>query len=93
MDSYNPGPIDEDDKPSELGSLEQTIAEQQQVADSVTDYENEIQQESDDLEDPRDQENWGVKGFVKELGSIVSGGIQDTASSICLLYTSPSPRD
>ena len=82
MDSYNPGPIDEDDKPSELGSLEQTIAEQQQVADSVTDYENEIQQESDDLEDPRDQENWGVKGFVKELGSIVSGGIQDTASSI-----------
>ena len=44
MDSYNPGPIDEDDKPSELGSLEQTIAEQQQVADSVTDYENEIQQ-------------------------------------------------
>ena len=37
MDSYNPGPIDEDDKPSELGSLEQTIAEQQQVAESVTD--------------------------------------------------------
>ena len=82
MDSYNPGPIDEDDKPSQLGSLENTIAEQQQTAESVTDYENEIQQESDDLEDPRAQERWGVKGFVKELGSIVSGGIPDTTSSI-----------
>ena len=33
-------------------------------------------------EDPRNQENWGFKGLLKEGQSIISGGLQDTASSL-----------
>ena len=33
-------------------------------------------------DDPRNKENWGFKGLVKEGQSILSGGLQDTASSI-----------
>ena len=33
-------------------------------------------------DDPRNQENWGFKGFTKEIQSILSGGLQDTASSV-----------
>ena len=37
-------------------------------------------------EDPRtNPEGWGVKGFAKELQSVLSGGLQDTASSIATL--------
>ena len=56
--------------------------------------------------DPRNAETWGAKALIKEGQSILSGGLQDTASSLatfpertkdalsgCLLYTSPSPRD
>ena len=33
-------------------------------------------------EDPREAENWGFKALLKEGQSILSGGLQDTASSI-----------
>ena len=33
-------------------------------------------------EDPRNAENWGAKALIKEGQSILSGGLQDTASSI-----------
>jgi len=33
-------------------------------------------------EDPRNSETWGAKAFIKEGQSILSGGLQDTASSI-----------
>jgi hypothetical protein len=36
-------------------------------------------------EDPRNQEDWGIGGVVKELQSAFVGGVQDTASSIATL--------
>ena len=36
-------------------------------------------------EDPRNKENWGIGGVVKELQSAFGGGLQDTASSIATL--------
>ena len=33
-------------------------------------------------DDPRNQEKWGFKGFTKEVQSILSGGLQDTFSSV-----------
>mgnify|MGYP003112270250 FL=1 len=33
-------------------------------------------------EDPRNADTWGIKGLAKEAQSILSGGLQDTASSI-----------
>ena len=32
--------------------------------------------------DPRESENWGLKAYAKEAQSILSGGVQDTASSV-----------
>ena len=42
----------------------------------------EEQQVKDELEDPRDANTWGAKALIKEGQSILSGGLQDTASSI-----------
>ena len=39
-------------------------------------------QEVAEAEDPRNKENWGFNALVKEGQSILSGGLQDTASSI-----------
>ena len=33
-------------------------------------------------EDPRNADQWGIKGIAKELQSSLSGGLQDTASSV-----------
>ena len=81
MDSYGLQPPNPEDE-REGYSVEQLVSDQQARSDAEVGYEEEIQEESDAIEDPRDQDQWGVKGFVKELGSVVSGGIQDTASSI-----------
>jgi hypothetical protein len=46
---------------------------------------NEIKQEEQALaeqKDPRNADTWGLKGLAKEAQSILSGGLQDTASSI-----------
>ena len=39
----------------------------------------------EESDDPRDQEQWGIGGVVKELQSAFLGGVQDTASSIVTL--------
>ena len=41
-----------------------------------------LQQEQLQVDDPRNKENWGVSGVAKELQSVLSGGLQDTASSV-----------
>ena len=73
--------LPEDDGTSaEVLSPEQIVSENAPVDEAQVAYEQEIDQEAS--EDPRDKENWGVRGLVKEAGSIISGGIQDTMSSI-----------
>ena len=43
----------------------------------------EEQQQAEDVQfDPRNADTWGAKAFIKEGQSIISGGLQDTASSI-----------
>ena len=47
--------------------------------------ENEKKTEAQALaeqDDPRNKEKWGIGGVAKELQSVVTGGLQDTASSI-----------
>ena len=48
--------------------------QQQEVAEET--------QAKAEVDDPRNKEKWGFKAFAKEAQSIVSGGLQDTASSI-----------
>ena len=40
------------------------------------------QQAVDTQADPRNSDTWGAKALIKEGQSILSGGLQDTASSI-----------
>ena len=56
----------------------QIIAEEQ----AKTEQAQAEQQAVDTQADPRNSETWGAKALIKEGQSILSGGLQDTASSI-----------
>ena len=58
--------------------------EQQREATAEIEQETEAEetQAVAEQKDPRDADKWGFKALVKEGQSILSGGLQDTASSI-----------
>ena len=64
----------------------QLTDELQQQLDAAENAQAQLEQEErvalDQQEDPRNAENWGAKALIKEGQSILSGGLQDTASSI-----------
>ena len=62
-----------------LKELEDRNAQQQAVEQEATEKEDQALAQQ---EDPRNSETWGAKAFIKEGQSILSGGLQDTASSI-----------
>ena len=62
-----------------LKELEDKDAQQQAVEQEATEKEDQALAQQ---EDPRNSETWGAKAFIKEGQSILSGGLQDTASSI-----------
>ena len=62
-----------------LKELEEKDAQRQAVEQEATQKEEQALAQQ---EDPRDSETWGAKAFIKEGQSILSGGLQDTASSI-----------
>ena len=58
----------------------------QQATEQQAQMEAEDEQATAEIMDPRNKKNFGgVRGVAKELGSAVTGGIQDTASSIVTL--------
>ena len=62
-----------------LDSLEQ----QQKSQEAATVAEMQAQEQGiSELDDPREKERWGFKALAKEGQSILSGGLQDTASSL-----------
>ena len=62
--------------------LEQETQNIEQRAAATEAAEAKDAQYKAEQEDPRNKENWGVEGVVKELQSAFGGGLQDTASSI-----------
>ena len=62
-----------------LNKLEENKEARDQVQQEQVAEETQAKAEVDD---PRDAEKWGFKAYAKEAQSILSGGIQDTASSI-----------
>ena len=72
--------ISEDEQYLEQRDAEAKLREQQQLEEQATQAQFEAEQE-----DPRNKEQWGIGGVVKELQSAFGGGIQDTASSIVTL--------
>ena len=65
----------------------QNAAEQYQRAiDRQEESQGQLQQQEqvskEEQDDPRNADNWGAKALIKEGQSILSGGLQDTASSL-----------
>ena len=58
--------------------------QEQQEADTEVQQQTQATetQAKAEQDDPRNKENWGIQGLAKEGQSILSGGLQDTASSI-----------
>ena len=53
-----------------------------QADDQAKQQEQAVEQQAEDeYFDPRDANTWGAQAFIKEGQSILSGGLQDTASS------------
>ena len=80
----------------DVGAVQDAIVEQSQWLQQEQQRTQEIQQAEEEEKaadeqraaaqaDPRERENWGMGGVVKELQSAFTGGIQDTASSIATL--------
>ena len=78
--------IDEDKMRGMIDGASQYIEDLQRQRDATKEVEQQVQTEQTqakaEQDDPRNKENWGFKGLVKEGQSILSGGLQDTASSI-----------
>ena len=63
-------------------SLDQQLDQAEQARQVEQNISEEDQQTQAELDDPRNEERWGLKAVAKELQSVVTGGIQDTLSSV-----------
>ena len=71
---------------SELDQIRNDVARAQELSDEITEGSAVEAQSVENFnatqEDPRNADQWGIKGVAKELQSSLSGGLQDTASSV-----------
>ena len=69
---------------NEMGAdLEEQLRLDEQRKLNLQQEEEEKKQQAELLQgDPRDQDQWGLRALAKEGQSILSGGLQDTASSV-----------
>ena len=80
-DLYSPDEIDA--AANATGEFLNRLKEQDDAREQVAAEEAAVEEKATaELADPREKENWGVAAFAKEGQSILSGGIQDTASSL-----------
>ncbi len=70
----------------DLDEISRDISEAAEIEDRITESAAEEQRQVENYvatrEDPRNADQWGIKGVAKELQSSLSGGLQDTASSL-----------
>ena len=67
----------------QVNQLADTIEQDEQAKAQVAKQEQTQEEQAvAEQDDPRNAEKWGFKALVKEGQSIVSGGLQDTASSV-----------
>ena len=59
-----------------------TADSENQLAEQNKAETAQLDQEQAEIDDPRESENWGFKGVVRELQSAVTGGVQDSLSSV-----------
>ena len=85
-DSFPQGDIDATALNDQIKKDEAWLAEEDQLQGVLQEEKDQAaateQQYRDEQADPRNREDWGISGVIKELQSAFAGGIQDTASSI-----------
>ena len=85
-DSFQRGDIDAQALESQIEEDKAWLANEDKLQDELAGQEQAIAetdaQFAAEQKDPRNKEDWGIGGVVKELQSAFAGGIQDTASSI-----------
>ena len=59
-----------------------TLDSENELAEQNKAEAEQVDQEQAEIDDPRESENWGFKGVVRELQSAVTGGVQDSLSSV-----------
>ena len=74
------GTIDELERDDEGKTFLESLADK--ASEEGERRRRESAQEQSTQDDPRNSETWGAKALIKEGQSILSGGLQDTASSI-----------
>ena len=88
----------EDYDPSQLNTenVDEELEQMQQVMDRRTEIETLLEETKEtqdaesaqamaEVEDPRNKKGWGLKAIGKELSSALTGGLQDTGSSLVTL--------
>ncbi len=65
--------------------IEYSDSQTRETNQKLESLEKENQQLAAEQADPRNKEDWGASGVVKELQSAFAGGVQDTASSLVTL--------
>ena len=89
VDPYNSNNLDQFKLPTDNvqeDGLDKIIREKEEREKREAEANTETAQLQSTQEDPRNNpEGWGVKGLAKEAQSILSGGLQDTATSIATL--------
>jgi hypothetical protein len=72
-----------DDLTQQAQNLSDSYNQRRQEEAELNRKVEEEQQQAEDVQfDPRNSDTWGAKAFIKEGQSILSGGLQDTASSL-----------
>ena len=89
VDPYNSNNLDQLKLPTDNvqeDGLDKIISEKEEREKREAEANTETAQlESTQLDPRTDPEGWGLKGLAKEAQSILSGGLQDTATSIATL--------
>tara|TARA_X000001382_G_scaffold645_1_gene822 strand:- start:4853 stop:8557 length:3705 start_codon:yes stop_codon:yes gene_type:complete len=74
---------DLDNLEQEALKISDAYNERKQAEEASVQAEQQVEQQAaDETYDPRNADTWGAKALIKEGQSILSGGLQDTASSL-----------
>ena len=78
----NKDPFEVTDEEFNQSAVGQSVQRLKELAGEENQQEVADQQEAAELVDPREKEKWDAKAVGKELQSVLTGGLQDTATSI-----------
>ena len=82
MEEFDIDPLAVEDASKLVGEFAEELKRQDATAEARQVEQATEEQALKEQADPRESEQWGLKAYAKEAQSILSGGVQDTASSV-----------